>query len=1480
MLAARGIDSAAAPLRQAAFGGPLLDVSAFGHSDVCDGRWTQRIIADPKVWLARRVSDALSLGFFPRVPAPPALPSSAGLAATSSAAIAARQLQAAILSSTAAPEDLFVQSLFGVGEGSEHDIYGGVGGPDSRAHKEGRSASAAAAAKGAVRTGDSSDLQHSIQASELSLRVHHRRKGGYVQWHRPPPPVGSRDALAPFIPAKARTPLLSAVAAAKAVAAAAAANKKAGLADDGSIHRRYGAIATGSSTGAVRVTTSVRAGAGGTSVSRKEDLSATEGEVLLFEYSEQRPPILSQPGMANRIVTYYRVSNDDEIIEDKEEEDESGGGGGGGRSRRAVNVPRVDEGAVEVLKAREPFPMLGVLEPGTSLTTISNNLFRAPIFRHDPQPTDFLLCLRFDKLSSHPLLSKAATVNMAAQAKAAAASGAAAPPPAAMQLPKRMHALYVRELGKVFTVGQVQPRAEVFAPPTRNIRGIQVFEPGLAAFLRAYCCWHLLSLMEALDEAYERSLLAAGKLQPGQHAAPGVISARQAFQDLDMDIEEESYLSFVAGPAGVADYDKSKHILIRRQGRRSDDLRAEQGLGPDKLALFDGMRAGMEILPFVGLRALRADDKTLDDALRHLQTMYDKMVDRLKAASAKLGPSSSSGGDESELWEHDGGYRRMRRTLEVAQAAVYMVAMCPWATTRNFIAYTTRNDISALAMADPAGVGDPSGRGEAFSFIREMTNRIGMRSRLLPTEKKEGTARDVRTLTNPQMMQMLMEYGVPIQQIRRMSRWKRAAAIRDKQNEELVALASGGAVRNALLFTGESKLTSRERKRIKDEQAKEIARRQYFSLADASAADEVEDEGEDEDDSEFAAELERAFGAGRRKTNFRTQQARKEAARRLEEEDERIEFEKFKKWKQSLLTNGGSGAGGGGDGDMTDAAARSAATNALFPKFPLPDELLRPPHAPLVSSFWDKQEVKPAVAAPVAASAGVGGGSGEEESGGTEELTDAVEGGTLTTANRKGARSPSSLKILPSPALESGQEPRFLKDPQGVYKGSGKILRVVRTVVDETGRQRVFVTYTLNKYALQQAWLKHNLKVDLGTLGIHKRADETGYGLLATGFYKRAGESMAARRALEAEHTLFRTMHPRMLEMGLRPREMRFEKGKNRMIDVLSILVNGSELRVCPLCSLWGHRKPACPFYHKLTTPTAMLADKEIEENAQKERAAWLARQTLKVTVAPLKPVTAADAAVGLKRKREDGTAATGSAAAAQAAAAADTSSVLGNIQPMRHLMTFVPIRQFALTLERLLSPYLCNDTFERLWRAADTTVNPEAATLPNRMDLYTIRAAILERKYTTWESFRADFARVRSTCESLFGSSSPSVRLWERIDKETLTEYERKSRKDIKRIEEEIVAQQGRHAFPMANQRLLEAIELGVIKKDEPPVNLTLTAQEPEPQPQQEQQAVTATAPAAAPAANIAPASAPAAMEVAEDDEEEEIELDAGFVF
>lgn len=92
--------------------------------------------------------------------------------------------------------------------------------------------------------------------------------------------------------------------------------------------------------------------------------------MLLLEYSEEHPPMLSTSGMGSRLINYYRR---------KDAEDTS--------------RPKLDIGESSVLLPQDqsPFDKFGFVDKGQVMPTISNAMYRAPVFKHDAKPQDFLV---------------------------------------------------------------------------------------------------------------------------------------------------------------------------------------------------------------------------------------------------------------------------------------------------------------------------------------------------------------------------------------------------------------------------------------------------------------------------------------------------------------------------------------------------------------------------------------------------------------------------------------------------------------------------------------------------------------------------------------------------------------------------------------------------------------------------------------------------------------------------------------------------------------------------------------------------------------------------------------------------------------------------------------------------------------------------------------------------------------------------------
>lgn len=101
------------------------------------------------------------------------------------------------------------------------------------------------------------------------------------------------------------------------------------------------------------------------------DLSLSDNaSAMLLEYSEETPPVLSNFGMGNRIINYYRKANDDDSYR-----------------------PKLDVGEAQILQPADesPFNKFGAVEPGQTVPTLHNSMYRAPVFPHEPKPNDFLV---------------------------------------------------------------------------------------------------------------------------------------------------------------------------------------------------------------------------------------------------------------------------------------------------------------------------------------------------------------------------------------------------------------------------------------------------------------------------------------------------------------------------------------------------------------------------------------------------------------------------------------------------------------------------------------------------------------------------------------------------------------------------------------------------------------------------------------------------------------------------------------------------------------------------------------------------------------------------------------------------------------------------------------------------------------------------------------------------------------------------------
>lgn len=106
-------------------------------------------------------------------------------------------------------------------------------------------------------------------------------------------------------------------------------------------------------------------------LSKTTDLTLGDSaQFFMLEYSEEFPLVLSSFGMGNKLINYYRKTSPDD------------------RTR-----PKLPTGETNVLggEDKSAFWNFGFIEPGNVVPALYNKMIRAPIFKHTPKQTDFLL---------------------------------------------------------------------------------------------------------------------------------------------------------------------------------------------------------------------------------------------------------------------------------------------------------------------------------------------------------------------------------------------------------------------------------------------------------------------------------------------------------------------------------------------------------------------------------------------------------------------------------------------------------------------------------------------------------------------------------------------------------------------------------------------------------------------------------------------------------------------------------------------------------------------------------------------------------------------------------------------------------------------------------------------------------------------------------------------------------------------------------
>ncbi|EOA39475.1 hypothetical protein CARUB_v10008072mg [Capsella rubella] len=190
----------------------------------------------------------------------------------------------------------------------------------------------------------------------------------------------------------------------------------------------------------------------------------------------------------------------------------------------------------------------------------------------------------------------------------------------------------------------------------------------------------------------------------------------------------------------------------------------------------------------------------------------------------------------------------------------------PWNLSSNFVSCTNQ-DRANIERLEITGVGDPSGRGLGFSYVRAAPKapaaaghmkKKAAAGRGAPTVT--GTDADLRRLSMEAAREVLLKFNVPDEIIAKQTRWHRIAMIRKLSSEQA---ASGVKVDPTTIgkYARGQRMSFLQMQQQAREKCQEIWDRQLLSL---SAFDGDENESENEANSDldsFAGDLENLLDA-------------------------------------------------------------------------------------------------------------------------------------------------------------------------------------------------------------------------------------------------------------------------------------------------------------------------------------------------------------------------------------------------------------------------------------------------------------------------------------------------------------------------------------------------------------------------------------------------------------------------------------------
>jgi len=430
-------------------------------------------------------------------------------------------------------------------------------------------------------------------------------------------------------------------------------------------------------------------------------LSLKEGKFALFEYIEENPLILSNVGMASRINRYVYSQRAYAKVQAQQTAK--------GTTQPTENEELVEfvkmiketlgpNGSISFLDETKNIPLIGQLtkENFVGITVLDNNLFYAPIFIHKAPETDFVMV----RYTSSDGTQKC----------------------------------YLRKIEYIYTVGQIEPKVEVFNPSCR----------GLTSFIRKSTKHIIKKKFKDKETVFLEEM-------------------KQLFPT----VNDHNMKKAIQRYGGDPDPDDNKRFFYNKdldnELNDEDADRSEGNITPEEVCQYERMHASNVRLKNVGLEDLRSCDKINTVRKRYMTRNNLKIWNEFTQPPDKR------------------NYAKMNIVANYVSEELQLTA---WNLSQSFLSSKQKQGRLCLT-----GFGDPTSGHGGYSYVKlplktSRYEKEDKKSNASKLNQVTGTEADLRKLPIKLVDKMILTYGnYKEDHISKLTRWDKIDLLRQIANE-------------------------------------------------------------------------------------------------------------------------------------------------------------------------------------------------------------------------------------------------------------------------------------------------------------------------------------------------------------------------------------------------------------------------------------------------------------------------------------------------------------------------------------------------------------------------------------------------------------------------------------------------------------------------------------------------------------------------